>query len=250
MNKRLEHCIQHHRSMIGFVVVLKLLEDPGNAPLGDVIHSCDVSEHSMLGIAPPAQNGILWGVSSRPGNTWGHHSTATCDSQQVRVSASLSSCVGTGRWTGELFNQPQPASFHWRPSSTLLTSQTKQRSTWADMGKACILAMETAPLSGDWTRVVSCKCALHHSREAFSGGSCILCVLRTAVTDHVQTILEHGIQAPKGSCGEELNKSNILSSEENKDYIKEILINNPVLHRKRKALIPLSSDWLTWKAQL
>lgn len=77
--------------MIGFVVVLKLLEDPGNAPLGDVIHSCDVSEHSMLGIAPPAQNGILWGVSSHPGNTWGHHSTATCDSQQVRVSASLSS---------------------------------------------------------------------------------------------------------------------------------------------------------------
>lgn len=136
MNKRLEHCIQHHRSMIGFVVVLKLLEDPGNAPLGDVIHSCDVSEHSMLGIAPPAQNGILWGVSSHPGNTWGHHSTATCDSQQVRVSASLSSCVGTGRWTGELFNQPQPASFHWRPSSTLLTSQTKQPRHMSRHGKS------------------------------------------------------------------------------------------------------------------
>lgn len=58
-------------------------------------------------------------------------------------------------------------------------------------------------------------------------------------------MLEHGIQAPKGSCGEELSKSNILSSEKNKDYrkyIKEILINNSVLHRKHKALIALSLD--------
>lgn len=42
--------------------------------------------------------------------------------------------------------------------------------------------------------------------------------------------------------GEELNKSNILSSEKNEDYIKDILINNPGLLRKHKALIPLSLD--------
>lgn len=156
--------------------------------------------------------------------------------------------LGDGQESCSTSHNPLP--FTEGPPAPSLPARQSSEGTWADMGKACILAMETAPLSGDWTRVVSCKCALHHSREAFSGGSCILCVLWTAVTDHVQTILEHGIQAPKGSCGEELNKSNILSSEENKDYIKEILINNPVLHRKRKALIPLSSDWLTWKAQL
>lgn len=43
MNKRLDHHVQHPRRMIGFVVVLKLLEVPGDAPLGDVIHSCDMS---------------------------------------------------------------------------------------------------------------------------------------------------------------------------------------------------------------
>lgn len=31
-------------------------------------------QHSTLGIAPPALNGILWGVSSHPGNTQEQHS--------------------------------------------------------------------------------------------------------------------------------------------------------------------------------
>lgn len=64
------------------------------------------------------------------------NSTATCDSQQVRIPASLPSWVGIRRSTGELFNQPQPASSHWRPSSTLLSSQTKQQRLMSRHGKS------------------------------------------------------------------------------------------------------------------
>lgn len=110
INKRLEHCVQRPRSMVGFVAPLNLSEVPENAPLRDVINFIPVTcQHSMLGIAPPAPNGILWGVSSHPGNTQEQHSTATCDSQQVRVCASLSSV-----WGQEIHRRAvQPATAHF-----------------------------------------------------------------------------------------------------------------------------------------
>lgn len=51
---------------MGFVVIFKLLEVPVNAPPRGTIHSCDMSEHSTLGSAPPAPNGILRRVRSHP----------------------------------------------------------------------------------------------------------------------------------------------------------------------------------------
>lgn len=96
MNKRLKYQVQHHRNTIGFVVIFKLLKVPANTPPGDVTHSCDRSEHNMLGIAPPPLDGILQGRSQLLSwDTWEHRRTAPCASQQVRVSASLSSCTRT-----------------------------------------------------------------------------------------------------------------------------------------------------------
>lgn len=246
MNKRFKHCVQHPRSIMGFVVVLNFVEVPRNAPLGDVIHSCDMSAQH----AGDCTTSPKWDFMRSQLPSWQYPRTAqppVTHSKWLWESLPASPATqGQGHQQESCSTSHNLLSFTESPQAPSLPAIQNSKGTWADMRKACILAMVTAPLSGDWTQVVSCKCALHHSREAFPGGSCILCVLWT----DVQTILEQGIQESKGSCGEELNKSNILFLWENKDYIKEILINNPVLHRKHKALIPLSLDWLTWKAQL
>lgn len=238
MNNRLKHRVQHHRSMMGFVVTFRLLEAPVNPPPRDVIHSCDVSEHNTLGIAPPAPNGILGGVSSHPGipesiteeSPWLTASECPCQPSQLgRDGATDRTAVAAA--TTHCLSLRALQQLRYLPDSKAAAKAPKQT--------------ETAPLAGDWTQPVPCKHVLHHLRDAFSGGSCVLCALGTAGTDHT-----HGVELQKQSCGEQLNKWNFPSSEDDKAYLKEIyVVNNPVLNRKFKALISLSQDWSGWKAK-
>lgn len=142
------------------------------------------------------------------------HSRATCDSKWESVPASAAV------WGQEIHSRAvQPGTAHLlalKASSTLLSRQTKQQRHMSRHGKSLHFSHGGCTL----VRWLNTSCLMQMCPSSLQRGISWrqlhpVC-LWTAETDHVLTILEHGIQDPKESCGEELNNSNILSSEENK----------------------------------
>lgn len=93
--------------------------------------------HSMLGIAPPAPNGILWGVSSHPGHTQEENSTAEPPGTHSKwESVPASPAV----WGQEIHSRAvQPGTAHLlalKASSTLLSRQTKQQRHMSRHGRS------------------------------------------------------------------------------------------------------------------
>lgn len=222
---------------MGFVVTFRLLEVPVNPPPRDVIHSCDVPEHSTVGIAPPAPTGcweepapiLAYLRASQKSHPWLIASECPCQPPQLGRDGATGRTVVPAATTHSL-SLKAIRQLHYPPHSKAAAKAPEQTGT--------------APLAGDWTQAVSCKYALHHLSDAFSGGSCVLCALRTAGSDHI-----HGAELQKGSCGEQLNNWNTPCPVHDKAYLEEIFVNNPVLNRKCKPLISLSQDWFGWKAK-
>lgn len=105
------------------------------------------------------------------------------------------------------------------------------------MGNACTLAMEPAPLSGDWTQAVSCVSFIPLKKHVLEAAAyCMSCELLwlTTYRQRWNTTFNFDVRAVKSdwttetSCPLKIN---------NEDYLQEIfVVNSPILHRKRKAL--------------
>lgn len=244
MTRRLEHHVQHHRTVTGSVVILERTETAANPPPWAVIRSCSTSEHSPPGIAATSLGGLLRGVSSRCGVPE-HPAPSRPDSPQASGSASTPAAQGPGCSKVSCSHSPNPLPSTGGPAAAFLPGrrQNGSRGTHADLGTARASALETAAIRRLSTHAASWKCG--HFREGFLSSCTLHPVDRLACP---RACYSTGKRKPRR--GIELNDWKILCSEGNEDYSKGLCsASMSVLPRKCKALLPPPLGWSTKEPQ-